>query len=273
MKILVLGAEGMIGSALMRHLPDALGATKRTKTLEVNSRLMFGVDISHSGDLARAFEWARPEVVINCAGIVKSECENLSKLTVRDVNGVAPHLIAAMAELRGCRVVQISTDCVFDGQRGDRVETDLPDAKDPYGQSKALGELGQGRHCVTLRTSFIGRDHVRKRGLLEWLLAQKDEALGYEQMFWSGLSTPELARAISLVLSSSDTCGLYHVSGPKISKADLLQVLIEAFGLPLQLRRVEGLRLDRSLDGGKFNSVLGYVPPSWQDMAKELASW
>jgi dTDP-4-dehydrorhamnose reductase len=268
-RILVLGAEGMLGSVLMRW-PDAYGTTRRHSN---NPHILAGIDITRFDDLIRALDWCAPEVVINCAGIVKSECDQNRPERVIATNSVAPHVLATLTAPLGCRVIHVSTDCVFDGTRGARKESDPTDATDLYGQTKAAGELVEYNHCVTLRTSFIGIDLVRKRGLLEWLLAGEGKAVGYTNAMWSGLSTHELARAIRVAVDDKNLKGgLYHVAGPLISKADLLQVLIEAYKLPCRLQLEDEPRIDRSLYGSKFTQATGYCAPSWATMAEELAA-
>ncbi len=266
-KVLVFGAEGMLGSVLMEN-PEFYGTTRRDQS--DSPSVLPGIDISLQSNLRKAFDWAEPHVVINCAGIVKSECERIDPTRVWSVNGEAPHQIAEIAAESRCRVIHISTDCVFDGAQGARSETDHPNALDLYGQSKAYGEIRNYEHCVTLRTSFIGRDRRHRRGLLEWLL-QEDEPVGYEQAIWSGFSTYELARVIRFVVASTSLNGLYNVAGPVISKADLIQSLIEAYGIQCRIRREREPCVDRSLNGSKFNKIAGYSPPPWSVMAKEIA--
>lgn len=267
MRVLVLGAEGIAGAACMHAFPDALGTTRRTVR---GARILPNVDLVLAGTLQRAIAWAAPEVVINCVGVVKSECDKCTPETVFDVNGIIPHVIADVADAARCRVVHLSTDCVFDGTRGGRTEEDQVDATDLYGQTKGDGELLDYPHCVTLRTSFIGADPIHGRGLLEWLRAQTGETTGYTNAMWSGLSAPELARAIKMAIDAQ-LSGLYHVSGPVISKADLLETLIAAYSLPCRVRRVDEPRIDRTLDGTRFAQATGYTPPTWTAMAQELA--
>lgn len=270
MNVLVLGADGMLGAALMSKFDTFLGTSRRR--LIGTQRVLQDVDVTRLEDLRRAFDWAKPEAVINCVGVVKSECVNYPTSWVEDVNGNSPHVIAGLAAANGVRVIHVSTDCVFDGTHGNRTEEEITDARDLYGKSKAAGELLSYGHCVTLRTSFIGRDRTNRRGLLEWLLAQTGETIGYSNAFWSGLSACELARVIGCILSNKRLTGLYNVAGPLISKADLLQLLIEVYALPCRVRRVSDPSIDRSLDGSKFKRATGYVAPTWIDMAKELAA-
>ena len=269
MSVLILGAEGIAGSALMRAIPDARGTTRRSSPAD--SRIIPNVDITSRGDLEMALAHVDPDVVVNCAGVVQSECGSRASDCVCAVNAEAPHMLAEMTARSGCRVVHLSTDGVFDGARGGRTEAELPDANDPYGKSKASGELATYDHCLTIRTSFIGLDPMRGRGLLEWLLAQEGEITGYANMLWSGLSADELARVIAAYAIPSALSGLYHVSGPVISKADLLAELICAMDLPVHVRHVNEPRIDRTLDGSKFHQATGYVAPSWSWMAQELA--
>lgn len=276
MRVLIFGAEGIAGAALMRLMPDALGTTRREAQTGLGARLLGGIDIANRDDIERAFDWVSPSVVINCAGIVKSECDKHPESRVRAVNAIAPHEIADVAseEVGGCRVIHLSTDCVYDGSRGARMDGEPTDATDLYGKTKAQGELVFYPRCLTIRSSFIGADPTYRRGLLEWLrkeATEKSEVTGFTNMMWSGLSAAELARAIALAVAIPALSGLYHVSGPVISKADLLSVLIEAHGLHCAVRRVDEPRIDRTLDDSRFRTATGYNPPTWAEMAKELA--
>lgn len=230
-------------------------------------------DISVAKDLSRAFAWARPNVVINCAGIVKSVCRENSPYRIGAVNSVAPHLIADAAGWHQSRVVHVSTDCVFSGAVGNYTEESRPDATDLYGISKTFGELVNHEHCVTLRTSFIGLDPMRRRGLLEWLIANHSSPVpAFTRSMWSGLSAIELARVVSdVALNHTSLSGIYQVAGPVISKADLLQQLATTYDLQCSIERQEGPSIDRTLNGGKFMRATGYMSPSWEQMAEELA--
>lgn len=272
MKVLVLGAQGMLGAVLMRQLADQFDVYGTALSKDHGSaRLIQGVDVANSDDVERVMESVNPDAVVNCAGIVKSECSIQSPERILAVNTRAPHAIAAASRRRGCRFVHVSTDCVFSGKRGSYHEYDPVDAEDLYGRSKAAGEIVGRPDCLTIRTSFIGRDPRRQRGLLEWLLAQQGAVPGFTRARWSGLSTFELARAISLALATPHLFGLYHVAGPPISKADLLEVLVRELGLGCRVDRVDEQPIDRTLNGSRFADATGYVPSTWVEMAQELA--
>lgn len=259
----------MLGSVLMCR-SNFYGTTRRLDSSD--KRILPNIDVTRLYDLYKALDWAGPDVVINCAGIVKSECDRHDPERVVAVNSRAPRTLAKLAADEECRVIHVSTDCVFDGSRGGRTESDSPDATDLYGHSKNLGELREYSHCVTLRTSFIGRDRVHGRGLLEWLLKQEGDVPGYARSMWSGLSTHELARVIrqTALRNHPPLSGLYHVAGPVISKAALLVILAKAYGLACRIQPENEPCTDRTLDGFKFAQVTGYEPPTWTAMAEEL---
>jgi dTDP-4-dehydrorhamnose reductase len=256
MKALIFGTRGMLGSALARHLhylPARVCCPE--------------VDITQLEDVDRTFRETNVDVAINCAGIVKSECHDQERAVA--VNARAPHVLADIARKYKARLVHISTDGVFSGRSGNYRENDPTDAEDLYGRTKAAGEVTRRLDCLTIRTSFIGYDFRHRRGLLEWLRQSTGVVPGYTRALWSGLSALELSKAITLAMTKN-LSGLYHVSGPPISKADLLEVLVSELGLNCRIERVPGEPIDRTLDGSRFDDATGYRTPTWAAMAKEL---
>ena len=87
-------------------------------------------------------------------------------------------------------------------------------------------------HCVTLRTSIIGKELSRKQGLLEWFLSQRGSVQGFKNALFSGFTTLELSRIIEKILTEyPGKGGLYHVSSDPISKFDLLTLIKRKMGL------------------------------------------
>ncbi len=169
--------------------------------------------------------------------------------------------------------MQISTDCVFSGLRGNYTEADLPDAVDLYGRTKLLGELNRP-NCLTLRTSIVGWELKGRSSLLEWFASQRGSRIkGYRQAIYTGLSTSVLATLIGDLLETRhDLAGLFHVASEPISKYDLLRRLAEVLGWnDISIDPDDQFRCDRSLAGTRFEAVTGWRAPSWEQMIAGLA--
>lgn len=202
----------------------------------------------------------RPDVVINCAGIVKGR--PLSPEQYRYINGACPHVLACECDAVGARLVQISSDCVFAGD-GPHVESDLPNAVDIYGRSKALGEVTDDPH-LTIRTSFIGNG---SRGLLAWLKQQQGEVQGYINVRWNGLTAPYAAKEI-VRLALLDGVGVVHLQGQLTTKYEVLMAANKAFGLGLRIIPAEEPKSNNLL----FSERIGLLKvPGIEKQIEELA--
>ena len=279
MKVLVLGASGMLGSAMIRELSlDAQlqvwgslrsDADKAAFSSQIAEHLISGVDVLNEERLTELFKRVAPQVVINCIGLVKQVKESKDEQKAMAINAVLPHQIAKLCEQYGARFIHFSTDCVFSGARGGYRETDLPDAQDLYGRSKLLGEL-DAPHTLTLRTSIIGHELHGNQGLLEWFLSQESTCKGFTKAIFSGLPTPVLASLVHQILGKPDLTGIYHVSSEPISKYNLLKAIATQYGKEIEIVPSEELVLDRSLDSERFSKQTGWVAPSWDAMIKTM---
>jgi dTDP-4-dehydrorhamnose reductase len=278
MKVLVIGASGMIGSTVLRVLSekkdwDVFGSVRdqrvmRFFTPKVAEHLLFGVDVENSDSLIRVLDSIRQEIVINCAGITKHKSLAEDPLAFVPINTLMPHKLAGLCKLADARLIHISSDCVFSGNKGNYTEDDFPDALDMYGKSKALGEVDYP-HAITLRTSTIGHEIQTKFGLLDWFLSQHDSCLGYAKAFFSGMPTVVLAQIIrDIVIPRPDLAGLYHISSDRVSKYDLLKLIAEAYDKKIDIFPDETFKIDRSLDSSRFNVATGYVAPKWPELIK-----
>lgn len=279
-RVLVLGADGMLGHKLFLGLRDAfdvMGAV-RSEHSEVShygifdkSNTLFGRDLQSEAMVAQTLNDAAPDVVLNAIGIVKQRTVSRDVLQSLELNAVLPHRLAKYCAEKGSRLIHISTDCVFRGTRGGYVETDVPDASDTYGRTKLLGEV-TGEGCLTLRTSIIGLELARFRSLIEWFLRQRGQVSGYRQAVFSGLTTTELTRVIAMLLTEqTDLHGIYHVASEPISKFDLLKHLSVLIDHPVNLIADDALVINRSLDASRFREAAGYTAPPWSKMLFELA--
>lgn len=280
MKLLVLGASGMLGNAVFRLLsdePDLVvtgtlrsAAAKRSFEPELAANLISGIDVEQSDALLGLFEREKPDVVINCVGLVKQLAEAENPLNAVPINTLLPHRIARICGLMGARLVHVSTDCVFSGAKGGYVETDPPDATDLYGRSKQLGEV-EYAHSITLRTSIIGHELQSTHGLVNWFLAQEGQCRGFTKAVFSGLPTVVLARIIrDHVLPNPALHGIYHVAAKPIAKFDLLTLIAQVYGKRIAIEPDCRLVIDRSLNGAKFRDATGFVADEWHVLIKEM---
>lgn len=233
-------------------------------------RLIAGVDASDMDSVARAIETARPDVVINCIGMVKQLSGAKDPLVALPLNALFPHRLAHLCGIARARLIHVSTDCVFSGGEGLRREEDRPDADDLYGVSKRLGEV-ESDHAITLRTSIIGHELTGAHSLIDWFLGQPGPVKGFTQAVFSGLPTVTLAGVMrDYVVPRPDLHGLYHVSAAPIAKYDLLKLVAQAYGKDVEINPSADLVIDRSLNSDRFREATGWGPPSWRDLITEM---
>ncbi len=283
MKILVIGASGMIGSTVLRVLSEKRdwevfgtirnGDVIRFFTAQIAKRLLVGVDVQHSDVLLKLLDDIRPDVVINCAGLTKHKPEADDPLVSIPINTLMPHRLAELCKLVGARLIHVSTDCVFSGEKGGYTEEDFADARDVYGKSKALGEVTYP-HTVTLRTSTIGHELQSKYGLLDWFLSQEWSCKGYDRAIFSGLPTVIFAQIVrDVVIPHNELSGLYHVAAKPINKFYLLKLIANVYGKKIEIIPDDKLVIDRSLDAARFREATGYVAPKWEEMIKLMHAY
>lgn len=283
MKVLVVGASGMIGSTVLRVLSEnsdweVLGSVrdesvKRFFSASIAKRLVAGIDVEHQDSLVKILDQIRPNVVVNCAGLTKHKPEAENPLVSIPINTLMPHRLAGLCKLVGARLIHISTDCVFSGEKGGYIEDDFADARDVYGKSKALGEV-YDPHAITLRTSTIGHELQSKCGLLDWFLSQEGRCKGYTRAIFSGLPTVIFAQIVrDMVIPRKDMFGLYHVAAKPIAKFDLLKLIADVYGKTIDIVPDDTLTIDRSLDAKRFQLATGYVASEWPELIKLMHAY
>ncbi len=279
MKVMILGSSGMIGSTMLKVLSESGDLTVWGTLRSAQDRRFFpqfdaiqfidGVDAAHPDSMLKAFATIRPDVVVNCAGLTKHRPESDDPLQNLELNATLPHRLARICEVAGARLVHVSTDCVFQGSKGDYVESDVPDAQDFYGKSKSMGEVSSALHVITLRTSTIGHELHTRYGLLEWFLSQEGQCKGFPRAIFSGLPTVVFAQVIrDFVLPRPDLHGLYHVSAKAINKLDLLKLIATVYKKEIDIIPDCNFVIDRSLNGTRFSMATNYVAPDWEELIK-----
>jgi dTDP-4-dehydrorhamnose reductase len=247
--ILVLG-QGLLGKTISKLYPDTVGIGHAD------------FDICNPEQVYAILDRYRPTYVINCVGVVPKSPTYESTIAVLRVNSLGPKLLSEACFEFNCRLIHVSTDCVFSGSLGNYLDIDIPNPDTLYGMSKYLGELDDKNEHVTLRTSFVGFPDPTQRGLLYWLKHAENPVEGYVNSWWNGLTTVELSHYIMSHLDI--VSGLHHVSNKtRINKHDLLVLANEIYGWEREIIPVEDPKLDRTL----YSET---IDKSYQEMFEEM---
>lgn len=267
-KILILGSTGMLGHQVYFHLSEK--SDFQVFDLSFRNKLRDETiicDITDFESLSEIIKNVRPDVIVNCIGIlIKGSSENPKNSIL--INAYFPHWLVSIADEIGSKVIHISTDCVFSGKKGGYIESDFRDADDVYGRGKALGEIYSDHH-LTLRTSIIGPELKENgEGLFHWFMDQHGQVNGYTEAYWGGVTTLELSKVIEISIENSLT-GLYHVTnGIPISKFELLNLLNSIFCKEITINQSEGKKVNKSLKSEKV--IPCEKVPSYKKMLEEM---
>ena len=268
-KVLVLGATGLIGHQVFNYLRcngqyELYNFAYRRAILDDTVIL----DARNEKIYLEKIRDVAPDFVINCVGVlINSSAENPENAIF--LNAYMPHRLAILADEINAKLIHISTDCVFSGDKGTAyIETDCKDGSGIYSKTKGLGEIVSENH-LTLRTSVVGPE-LKSDGeeLFHWFMGQSGSISGYTKAIWSGITTIELARAVECAIRKGMT-GLYHVTNnSSISKYDLIKLFQKHTGKDIDILAVDGKKTDKSfLD---TRNLLDYKIPSYDQMVSEM---
>jgi len=282
-RILILGGTGTLGHKLWQVLsakyPETFVSVRKNKgfyykcDLFSGTNVIDGLDLRDFSHLSHVLDDLNPSVIVNSAGVTLRSKEALDRNSAISINSLLPHRLAEWCSRAGARLIHFSTVCVFDGKRGSYTEDDLPDARDLYGVTKALGDVN-APCALTLRSSFIGREIFAGTELLEWFLAQNGKTIkGFRKALYTGLTTNKLAEVVgNLIKNHPQINGLYHVSSETISKYEMLLMMKEAYKLDVEIVPEEGFEMKRNLRGERFERATGFVCPPWRQLMAEMAA-
>lgn len=272
----------MLGSALFHQLPQVsvnykVWGTSRGGTqvpLETDaSKVLYLGDVFDKAALQDILDRNKIDIVINAIGLIKQISSQLRKGDFVKVNSWLPHYLAQLCEERKIRFIEISTDCVFTGNKGNYLETDPSDATDIYGMSKYLGEVTDYKGALTIRTSIIGHESGRNASLVDWFLSEKNKVEGYEKAIFSGFPTVYLAQIIGYyIIPAPDMSGLYHISADPINKFELLTKIAKTYKNDVEITPNTRIAIDRSLNSNKFRRETGFSPPNWDELVEGMHS-
>jgi dTDP-4-dehydrorhamnose reductase len=240
-QILILGANGMLGTAMVNEFSSFVGkvsTTTRNRTSQDQSSSGLQIQFDAAKDsIEQTFQELPPfDFVINCIGVIKPhivDSDPIKRANAVVINTVFPQKLEAWASTRGTRVIQIATDCVFSGNRGEYLESDPHDAWDVYGKTKSLGEVPSSA-MMHLRASIIGPEVGRSTSLVEWVRGQPRQAViqGYTDHLWNGITTVDFARITRGIIESDNfSSGTQHlVPEDDVSKFSLVTAIAKHYG-------------------------------------------
>ena len=262
-KILILGSTGMLGSTFRKYfrVRDNCKASYLNRSDVDLSRCSFD-ELSKKVEQKIRDEGCK--YVINCAGVIKQGGFSIPDMI--KVNSVIPHWLSEICEKLGVDLIHITTDCVYDGKKGNYSEEDPPTATDVYGISKSLGEPD---NCTVIRTSIIGEEERGFKSLLEWIRSNKGKQInGFENHTWNGVTCWELARIVDRIIRGGlfwRGVRIFH-SNP-VNKLDLAEMINEIYDLKIDITpKNTPEACDRSLS--TIHDISGYEITDLYDQIK-----
>jgi dTDP-4-dehydrorhamnose reductase len=271
LKILVLGSSGMAGHMISLYLSQRGHKVHRLDRYNRSHFTCIIGDVQDVSFLRNVIIKGGYDSVINCIGLLNQFADEIKNLAVY-LNSYLPHLLSEITINTDTQIIQMSTDCVFSGKRGNYSEDDFKDGNSFYDRTKALGELDDEKN-ITFRNSIVGPDiNINGIGLLNWFMLQNTSIKGYTKAMWTGLTTLELAKAMEYAAQVKAT-GLYNmVHDESICKYDLIQLFNKYFrNGAIHIEPFDGVISDKSLVRTRFD--FDYIIPDYEKMVSELSEW
>ena len=270
-KILVLGSAGLIGHQVYNYLKDSgnyeLYNISYHHKIQDDTVLLDARDEKNFIDKITSI---RPHYIVNCIGILINGSDTDPENAIF-LNSYMPHRLTRLADKINAKLIHISTDCVFSGDKKESyIETDEKDGRGVYAKSKGLGEIVNNKH-LTLRTSVVGPE-LKTNGeeLFHWFMNQQGDISGFTKAIWSGVTTIELAKAVKWSIDHHIT-GLYHVTNnSSISKYELLKLFQKYTKKDINIKPVDGNNVDKSFIDTRL--LMNYQIPSYDEMISDMVS-
>jgi dTDP-4-dehydrorhamnose reductase len=269
MKLLVVGSNGMAGHIIAKYLKQK----GHTVVTVARDNADYSVDIENTESVKSLFKNLENnfDFVINCIGLlVKDSIDRPDRAAI--INSWFPHYLEYVYKDISTKVIHLSTDCVFDGKKGNYVEEDIHTEMNAYGSSKSLGEINNSKD-VTFRMSIIGPEIKSSgTGLMNWILTNPNTELqGWDNAWWNGITTLQLAKCIEMHISNPVITGIYHLvnNNNKINKYDLLSKINSIYELDKIIHRTQGPKpVDKILIDTR--QLVNFNIPDYDTMLKEI---
>jgi dTDP-4-dehydrorhamnose reductase len=270
-RYLILGVNGMTGHMIAQYLSEqGRCVTGFARTQSEVCDTIIG-DALCENDINKALDISGCDVVVNAIGILNKAVDR-DERTGRYLNARLPHLLAEKLEHKDAKLIHISTDCVFSGDRGKYTEADCPDAVSLYGITKAEGEIMDDKN-LTFRTSIVGPElKTNGIGLFHWFMSQKEPVYGYRNVIWSGVTSLQLAKTIMMDEEVHAT-GLVHLcNNTPISKYSLLK-LFNQYCRNCKTEILENIDIVNDKSLVQTRTDVSFDVPDYETMVREMAMW
>lgn len=280
LRVLIFGVTGMLGHCAFKNLSkyieniEVIGIIRSNKDkskflLRDGHTIKIFQDFKNPVKLSKLIKSCKPNVIFNFLGLIKQK-KKISNDEFIYFNSFFPKLLESICRDK-IKIINISTDCVFNGKKGNYDEKSTDFALDIYGLTKYLGEI-YSYNNLTIRTSIIGHEIKNYFSLLEWFLRNKKKNIyGYDNVFFSGLTTFELIKVLSQIINKHfNLNGVYHISSSRISKYDLLKKINDIYLLNKNLLPKNDIFIDRSLNSNKFKKLTNIQISTWSNMIEEM---
>ena len=266
-KVLVLGSTGMLGHQVVNHFLkfDNYDVADIAFKFKLREKTVI-VDVTDKVKFEKIIAKMKPDFIVNCIGILINGCKNLENAIY--LNAYFPHQLKKISKNINAKLIHISTDCVFSGEKGSYIESDVKDGKGIYSQTKKLGEIEDSTN-LTLRTSIIGPELKRSgEGLFHWFMSQSADISGFTKSIWSGVTTIELAKAVKCAIEG-DITGIYHVTNNiPINKYNLLKLFKKNTKKDISINQLDGEVVDKSLVDTRM--LMDVDIPNYEIMIRDM---
>ena len=271
MKVLVIGSNGMAGHVITKYLRQQ----GHTVSTVAKTDASYSVDIENNLEVQSLTRILYNfDYVINCIGLlVKDSITRPDRAAY--INGWFPHYLEYLLKNTRTKLIHLSTDCVFDGSKGNYKEDAIHTEMNVYGKSKSMGEVNNDKD-VTFRMSIIGPEiKSNGTGLFNWILKNPNKEIdGWNNALWNGITTLELAKCIDKHMSNPIITGVYHLvnNDNKINKFKLLTKINKIFVLKKIVNETSGPK-----DVNKIlidtRRLIDFDIPDYDKMLRELKLW
>jgi dTDP-4-dehydrorhamnose reductase len=234
-KILLFGSTGMLGRYVYKVLSEKYIVqciTRNDFDIQYDSlELLYGICSSNLNE---------NDIIINCAGIIPQKYLPEEFNSYIRTNTLFPINLGYIAKQQKYKFIHITTDCVFDGKKGDYSIYDKHTANDIYGVTKSLGE-----NCIyatILRTSIIGEEIQHKKSLLEWVISNKGKTInGFTNHYWNGVTCLTIATIIKQIINDNLFWqGVRHIHSPDVlNKYELCKIINDVYELNIRINEYE----------------------------------